>query len=206
MDERYIGKSMKRKSLIIFDWDDTLFPTHWIMANNINVSDENDLQKYMIYVRELDATISKILATALIFGKVMIVTNASLYWINLSMRILPNTTRIVRMYINVISARDIYQHTCEMDEWKRNAFSHNIRNYVKWANQIISFGDAKYEYDALISLHKYEHVANTYLKSVKLVRMPSFDILLDQLDVITKNMPYICNHESHLDLELAKLS
>ena len=34
----------KYRTLVIFDWDDTLFPTSWTVKNNINLSDDTTIK------------------------------------------------------------------------------------------------------------------------------------------------------------------
>lgn len=190
--------------LMIFDWDDTLFPTTWLISSGIRLTDENSIKKIMVYLHELDIHISKLLKTAIMLGKVIIVTNAGIEWIMLSKKYLPKTSYILDNYIKIISARDIYHHAYEIIDWKKNVFKNNILSLVNWSNQIISFGDAYYEFNALISL--YDMVPrNKYLKNVKLFQGPTFDILIDQLNVLNNYLEEIVREEGHLDLNFMKM-
>ena len=73
----------EQNTLIIFDWDDTLFPTYWLVSTGINMRSIDDIRKYLVYFKELDTIVSKLLYEALRLGKVIIVTNASIDWIHL---------------------------------------------------------------------------------------------------------------------------
>lgn len=73
----------EQNTLIIFDWDDTLFPTYWLISTGINMRSLDDIRKYLVYFKELDTIVSKLLYEALRLGKVIIVTNASIDWIRL---------------------------------------------------------------------------------------------------------------------------
>lgn len=196
---------IRNKALIIFDWDDTLFPTNWIFQNNIKLDNVLDIQKYSIYFQELDTILSKILKISITIGQVVIITNANIDWIITSKKILPETSKIIDSYIQIISARDIYDHIYDINEWKRRAFKNNIYNYVQWSNQIISIGDAEYEYEALISLKQYTK-PKTCLKTIKLVKSPTFDILVDQLEVITKSLYDIYKQPTHMDLKILTMT
>lgn len=192
---------MNNKALIIFDWDDTLFPTYWLLNQGIKLSNILDIRKYSVYFKELDSTIFKLLKTSLTIGKVIIITNANIEWISLSKKILPATSELIDLYIPIISARDMYHQIYNIDEWKIRAFKNNIYANVQSANHIISIGDAKYEYDALVSLKKYAK-KGTFLKTIKFVSNPTFDILLDQMEVLTKCMKEICSQKTHMDLQI----
>lgn len=181
------------KALIIFDWDDTLFPTHWSINNGNLLSGD--------YLHKLDMAISRLLGAALKQGMVLIITNATMEWITISKNMLPISSNIIDVNIKIISARDLYHHVYDMGEWKKMTFINNIRNYITRAEQIISIGDAKYEYNALIALRNYvPH--SILLKSVWLVNFPSYDILIDQLNILTKSLSDLCNHKYYLDLKM----
>jgi len=71
--------------LTIFDWDDTLFPT-----TSFNPMHEGDFQrlfrKNKKLLASLDFKIVDLLKHACNFSKVIIVTNAVKYWVELSSR------------------------------------------------------------------------------------------------------------------------
>lgn len=196
---------MANNTLIIFDWDDTLFPTSWLLTNGIKLDNLLDRRKYTVYFKELDSALAKLLYKSISIGKVLIITNARTDWILLSKRILPESSKIIDTYIKIISARELYQHVYDMTEWKKRTFMHNIYNYIRWSEQIISIGDAEYEYNALISLRNYVSPTH-YLKTVRFVKTPSFDTIIDQLNVITKSLPEIRGQQSHLDLKILSLN
>lgn len=195
----------KDNALIIFDWDDTLFPTYWLLNNGINIDNAQDIRNHIIYFKELDMTLTTLLKVALSIGKVIIITNANIEWLYLSKKVLPETSKLIDKRIQLISARDIYHHAYTIADWKKNTFKNNIYGYVNWADQIISFGDAMYEYEALIALRKYIS-PKKHLKTIKLVQSPSFDNLIDQLNVLSKSMNDIYKQPHHLDLKYVVMS
>jgi len=181
-------------TLIIFDWDDTLFPTKWFIKNNIDLNESYDAQKYGMYFKNLDNVLSKLLQKCYALGNVIIITNAMPIWIETSVNILPKTKNTIKN-IKLISARKNYQFSCKMTEWKKMAFEKE--NNKKFIN-ILSIGDALYEYNALINLHNKSN--DVLLKSVKFVNDPSNDVLLDQLNVLNNSINNICNTPKHFDL------
>jgi len=78
---------------------------------------------------------------------------------------------------------------------------------------IFSFGDAKYEYIALMNLNEYllnnkyvtENIKNNnfnfLLKSVKFMEKPTFEYIIDQIRVVEKNRDLIINKLEYVDLK-----
>ena len=48
-------------NIFFVDFDDTLFSTGYILSNNIDISNENDIEEYKLYFIELDDLISNLL-------------------------------------------------------------------------------------------------------------------------------------------------
>jgi len=195
--------SITRKStLIILDWDDTLFPTTWVVRNGIDINNAFSRERYIVYFNELDLSLSRLLNKLMKCGKVIIVTNALPEWVRLSSSILPRTHKVLEK-IKVVSARKIYQSIIgDAMAWKILAFKNELISEMrdKHINNVISVGDADYEYQALISLYKEDKRKTKLMKSVKFMKDPTHDILLDQLGVLESATFYICGKDKHLDL------
>jgi hypothetical protein len=186
------------KSLIILDWDDTLFPTTWTMKNKFNITNNSIDSQTKKYFEKLDHLLVKLLSRMKKLGEVIIVTNALPEWIVASSTVLPKTRHILKS-TKVISARKTFQDiTNSATDWKMLAFTNIADSKTSDYNNIISVGDAEYEYHALINL--YAHDCGKVLKAVKFVRYPSDEVLLDQLRVILKAIKQICHTPKHLDL------
>lgn len=195
-------KINKHKTLFILDWDDTLFPTSWIMKNGINLMTPNNRDQYTIYFQELDRVLSKFLKNITSMGKVIVVTNALLDWIHISSVVLPKTYILLKK-IKIVSARGSYKSkSSNIMDWKMMAFHDIISEEFKNASliNVISVGDAEYEYQALISLNCRKKGATKFLKSVKFIRDPSHDTLIDQLEVLNSAITKVWSTNNHLDL------
>ena len=201
------------RTLIILDWDDTLFPTTWVTSNDINIRNLNmsNSKSIISYFSQIDNELDHLLRTLLKCGNVAIVTNAMLNWINISSNILPRTSKILAnknkgFDIEIVSARGSYQsESNDPMDWKKLAFTQIIKNSkFKKVNNIISIGDAEYEYKALINLYD-ENSENQksykLLKSVKFVKYPSNHVLLDQIKVMQQAAVQVSTKKSHLDLK-----
>jgi len=190
---------MKSDSLIIFDWDDTLFPTSWLIEKGLKLNELSDISRFIVYFQELDNAIYKLLKMSLTLGIVLIVTNANMSWIKMSKKILVKTSTLIDENINIISARDNYNGLYDVNDWKVNTFKNDIAIYIHNSEQIISIGDAKYEYDALVSLREYVPKSK-FLKTIKFVGTPTFNMIIDQIDVVEKSLRDILECRSCMDL------
>lgn len=192
-----------KETLILIDWDDTLFPTTWITQNDINVYNDKDLdQKYRAFFIKLDMVIYKFLTSLLNYGKIFIITNAMEQWIEITKKLLPHSSSLFR-WIKIISARDTYSKKYPNDVclWKKLCFKSVAKKYMKRdeINNVISIGDANYEYDALICLNSMKQYKK-YLKTIKLINNVDYKQLLDQLIVLNGNIKGIIECNKHLDL------
>ena len=201
-------KINKHKTLFIFDWDDTLFPTDWATKNNINFITPTTRDQYMVYFQELDRALSRLLKNALSLGKVIIVTNALPDWINISSMVLPSTYNLLQK-IKIVSARGIYSKvTPVMMQWKTMAFRDIIDTEFSDISlmNVISVGDAEYEYQALIALNKRNHGTKKYLKAIRFMKDPTHDVLVDQLGILNDAINDIWGEHTHLDLRFDHFS
>lgn len=190
----------KNKTIFILDWDDTLFPTNWVMKNGINLMTKENRDQYTVYFRELDRVLSKFLKNLISMGKVIIVTNALLDWVNMSSIVLPITYDLLKN-VSIVSARGKYRaHSQNMMDWKIMAFRDIIdKEFENHSSMnVISIGDAEYEYQALIALNKKG--IKKYLKSVRFMKDPTHDTLIDQIEVLNIAIPKIWIKYEHLDL------
>jgi hypothetical protein len=211
-------------NIFIIDWDDTLFPTTWVNSNKINMTNSNSINDYKLYFLELDKTVSNFLESFNKIGDIYIVTNANIKWIKSCLNVL-NLTReiIVNNNIRIVSARDSYSQSGNSPtEWKIKTFQDILEDIIKkillnlkpnTCLNIVSLGDAQYEYIALINLDSYFKTnkliknspdssnINYLLKSIKFIEKPEFDYVIDQLQVILKNKNSIINKLGYIDLK-----
>jgi len=201
--------SDKGTTIILIDWDDTLFPTTWLQVNNIKLTnDDNLINNLYPYFKELDERIYKLFSEMKKYGKIIIVTNAMVRWVHISGRVLKKSYEYIVQNVNIISARDLYQHEHPTDvyKWKENTFVKEIQKFINHCGKthsLISIGDADYEYKALINLHGDKNVNNNikYFKSIKFHPKANIEILVDQIDVLVMHLTDILHSDSHLDLE-----
>ena len=202
----------KYKTLILLDWDDTLFPTSWVVKKNIDLTNPDVQNKYIVFFAKLDLLLHKLLSNLINYGKVVIVTNAINKWVYISSSIIPNTHRLIKNKISVISARDIHQYDHPGDGymWKKLIFKQLVTDYYSDYHKdyptdyqnIISIGDADYEFKALINLYIKPKTTKgkRHLKSIRFMSKPSYDTLIDQLEVLNNSINKIIDTNNHMDL------
>jgi len=189
------------------DWDDTLFPTSWTVNNTIDIKNKNSI----LLFKSLDDTLCQFLLKLQKFCIIVIITNALTSWVNLTLTVLPSTN-IIMKNIKIISARELYQNKYTMIDWKKHTFKYILHNMLVKAAipkshyvNIISIGDAEYEYNALIDLNNWAPERRKTLKAIKLITNPSLDILLDELRILYKAAPFISNSRKYMDLKFTDL-
>lgn len=184
-------------TLIIIDWDDTLFPTSWMVKHNINLQETNKI--YIKYFNKLDEQLYSLLKDILLCGDVVIITNATKSWIHTSLNVLPKTKKLME-YIELVSAREKYQNYVVMDNWKKHTFLDEINKRQTQYNNIISIGDAEYEYNALVNLYKESNIKHKYLKAIRFLKTINNNKFIEQLVLLHQNITYICKLTRHTDI------
>jgi len=106
----------------------------------------------------------------------------------------------------IISAKKTYQEiSSNTMDWKKLSFKDVLTNnyHVNKYHNILSIGDAEYEYYALVNLYHWNHhLCNKkkFLKSVKLIRSPNFNQIHDELNVLYKTIDTIVDKKENMDL------
>lgn len=142
---------------LIFDWDDTLFPTSYYSQYNLN--------KYEIVL--LDNSIYELLKKLIIKYTIYIISNASLIWIHESINLLPLTKSFIYEHCTIISAQDNYGTDPDIYHWKYYSFE----NIIKDTGFYLSIGDGDCEKQASFSFGIYSLTispANTIENLIKI--------------------------------------
>ena len=199
-------------NIFIIDWDDTLFPTSWVKKYKIK-----DYEKYNLYFLELDKTVKTLLEKIYKMGNIYIVSNATITWIKKGLNNLQLTKEFIEKNdIEIISARDIYSNKNIIpNEWKKNIFKNIIDKYINEDNEydknntylnIMSLGDADFEYIALVKLHNYLNnikYDNYFLKNIRFIENPTFNSLIEQIEITSCNITNISKKLCCVDLNLS---
>ena len=215
--ESYISKlismniwnpSMKPKqhnSIIIFDWDDTLFPTSFLTPGGIFNEDiklsEVDKNKLLI----LEQCTFTLLNEAIKKGNVYIITNAGKGWVEYSANKFYPSIKNFLSEIKIISARGEYEkmYPGNSRQWKIQAFL-TLLKYVdiKLVTNIICIGDSLFEMEAgRILASKF---TKAFIKTVKFKEVPKLDELIKQLKLVCNQFNSIYSSIKNLTIRVEK--
>jgi hypothetical protein len=194
------------QSLVIFDWDDTLFPTSWFVNQGFLEGDVVLCSDQVAQLKRLADTIERTLKTAMSFGKVVIVTNAQQGWVELSCSNVMPALMSVLEEVGIVSARANHEHDSQdPSEWKRLAFVREVELLHGPSDEllnVISVGDSLHEQRAAISLGNSRH--NCFAKSLKFTDSPSIEDLIEQHDLLSACFVDVAEHNGHLDVEIGE--
>ena len=201
-------KSIQYNSLIIFDWDDTLFPTSFLAKNeyfsqNIYLAEKED--KIRKKLEKLEKSVLQLINISLSKGEVFIITNASEGWVEYtSSKYYPKFYEILDK-IKIISARGEWEGIFpdDINEWKMNSFS-NLRRYFdsKLVTNIICLGDSMLEIEAGKFLANCFQEA--FIKTIKFKEDPKPDELNKQLTLVIKQFNIIHSSIKCLTIRVEK--
>eukprot|EP00771_Trimastix_marina_P000963 gnl/Trimastix_PCT/200.p1 GENE.gnl/Trimastix_PCT/200~~gnl/Trimastix_PCT/200.p1 ORF type:complete len:248 (+),score=44.22 gnl/Trimastix_PCT/200:81-824(+) len=194
---------------IVFDWDDTLFPSTALRLHGLTVHDADRMPPaFRAQVQQLETKVIKLLETCVASADVYIITNAETGWVELSAeKYMPSVYSIVKN-MNIVSARSTYE-PMERDpiNWKVRAFMDRVTESYGNAEKlnIISFGDSQNERHALLQVrHHCEQakLTTSFTKSIKFVELPTIEQIRQQIEMILVNLNNLISHVGNLDLML----
>lgn len=174
----------QQQTVIIFDWDDTLMYSSFLMKLN-----GRDLSRISSSIRQqlwsIENAAYKLLDIAVGLGCTFIITNAEHGWVEMCVeRYMPSLKPILKK-VQVISARTAHseQHSDDVSQWKRLAFLELGRQLdAEAVTNLVSVGDSQFEHDALHLLGK--QFARRLIKTVKLQSSPTPQELMKELHVL----------------------
>ena len=185
---------MGQRTLIIFDWDDTLLPTSWLNSQYL-LQDLNSKpsETTTIILDDIAESVLTVLRLAQMHGSVIIVTNSEVGWVQRTChRFLPKCLILIDT-IPVVSARAAYEIFTESPvEWKTRAFHAECGA----ANNIVSIGDSECERQAVATLIQ----PGCIVKSLKLDNNPSPGKIKTQLIMLREMLVKIIEHPTSIDV------
>jgi hypothetical protein len=194
-----------KETLLIFDWDDTLFPTTWAEQQGFLLDGSDVSTAELAKLQAIEDCTIRILRAAKQKGRVVIVTNAMKGWVeHCCTQFMPLVIAELRD-ISVVSARSMYEHCDGPTEWKCLAFAREVSLFyasgdASQRRNVISLGDSLHERRALACVTQC--VPNCWAKSVKFVERPSPEQLIEQHELVNDNFQYVVECVNNLDLEV----
>ncbi|CAE8674805.1 unnamed protein product [Polarella glacialis] len=195
------------ETLLIFDWDDTVMPSSWVLEEGLRIDEScSPTMKQQEHLTELARLAARTLKLAQKLGTVLLVTNAERGWVELScQKFMPSLVPLLDN-VRTLSARTEYESADLPSpfEWKLKAFQNEIRRFfdldigtVRRKN-VLSFGDSGHEREAVI--HATANLSDCRTKSLKFIDRPGVDDLRKQHACMVKCLRQIVHHDGNLDL------
>ena len=194
------NKPKIHNSLFIFDWDDTLLPTTFLIKEGYIYEDKisEEIKDIFFILEEL---VLKILNLAIDKGDVYIITNSKMSWFNCtSNKYFPNLNNILNK-INIISARDEYEdkYPGQNNIWKQKAFFSLDKKIVNnLIYNIICIGDSLIEIEA--GKKFASQLKNSFIKTIKFNEKPEPEDLIKQLNLIVNQFNFIYSKAKNLSI------
>lgn len=199
------SRPQKNETLIIFDWDDTLFPSSWLVQQGLKLGEASQPNKEQWQqLKEIAFASANSLREARKYGRVVVVTNAERGWVDQSCKKFCPWLWPSMDNITVVCARPEYEPRGFPSpyQWKYLAFQNEINNWhavePNDLTNILSLGDAPVERLAL--LKATEGMPGVLGKSIKFVEKPNVKHLIEQHELIGNCLRYLARHDGSLDL------
>ncbi|CAK0910391.1 unnamed protein product [Prorocentrum cordatum] len=206
-DQLASAVSLKQDSLLVFDWDDTILPTSWLLRVNALTADAPMRPEVQRQVSALALVALKTLNMAQTMGTVIIITNSAPGWVDQSCQLfMPQLLHHVRgMHI---AAKPLNAPLT----FKINAFRRECRQF----RNIVSIGDGDAERVAILRLQGADarsrmsptaagsedlHGASRLIKSVKLLELPTCQQLISQHGMLQGRLRDVTAFQGSLDLK-----
>lgn len=192
----------KHQSLIIFDWDDTLMYSSFILQGRRTAVSANTSD----HLQSIERAALKLLETALTLGHTFIITNASEGWVEQCVECYMPSLRQIIKKVRIISARTEHEAECNcLSEWKKRAFLELGRQLdKKLITNLVSIGDANYEMEAVELLGK--QFPQSLVKTVKLQECPTPEELKKELDLVAPKLKSIVEKAMNMKIRLERRS
>jgi len=200
----------KYNSIIIFDWDDTLFCTSYF-ENKYNISVNENIkinENEKLNLLKLEEKVFKILHLAINSGDTYIVTNSSEGWINYVTSIfypLVNKFLINSNKIKIISARKLYENEYPNNQsfWKLATFINISKLYNKnILTNIMCFGDSNLEIEAINRISPL--FKESYIKAIMFMQNPNILQLNKQLKLCLNEFTKIHSLVKNISIKVIK--
>ena len=139
------------KTLIIFDWDDTLLCTSYLNPNSTGGANKIFSSKAVDHLKKIEGSVEKLLKAATQLGQTFIITNAEGGWVEYSAQMYMPKVYEVFDKVKIISAREKYERMFpgNPNEWKVQAFLLTGEDLEESTiTNLVVMGDSKIEMDA----------------------------------------------------------
>jgi len=194
-------RSPKHQTLIIFDWDDTLMYTTYLLQSTRQMVTSPATRKAL---QQIEKTAFALLETASRLGNTFIVTNAQKGWVEQCVEWhMPSMKQLIKK-VPVISARSEYEADFpDARQWKNKAFLELGKHLdPSGITNLVAVGDSNFEMEAVKLLGK--QFPNSFIKTVKLKEHPSPDELMKELELLSPKFHIMVERANNLKVRLER--
>ena len=193
----------------MFDWDDTLLPSRWLEKKGMRVEYPSTITDEMAEAcEEVAKSVIAVLTRAKQRGKVLIITNATDGWVQLSCQIFMPSVIPIMEGIPIIYAQEQYRKLSPSPlMWKHYAFFDQVDTTFKrpppLRRNILIIGDGMPEQEAARAIKTFYSIKNdtqTVVKFIKMLDVPTPSCLIRQLNSAAESFEYIALHPVGLEL------
>lgn len=207
-EQDYLGETFPQAAepvLFIFDWDDTLMPTHWLTKQGLMHEEAVFTEAQRSQLQALADRVAQTLEAAAQQGKVVIITNAAEGWVQQScLHFLPDVMPILQK-LRIVSARSTFEPLGirSATEWKVRSFEREVElafSDTRWRPHVVSVGDSQHEHEALLQATR--GLQDCYSKSLKFMEQPSIDQLLEEHALVAGTLEEVLQFDGDLDVDV----
>ena len=196
--------SLLSRTLLIFDFDDTLFCTKYFDTFSLPYKDIftcrislEEINPCLISeLKQLESSIIDLFSKIIQNYDIVIISNADMTWIN---NVLTHFLEELKEYINendikIYSAKNMFsKFSKNKTEWKIKCFQKVIKDIYKndltyTDLNIISIGDGNEEKKAVFSLSKINNFHKINQKFIRCISYPSAATIILQLNYLNNNL------------------
>lgn len=198
------------KNVIVFDWDDTVLATSFLLANSSqgleSVNGSNALLKRL---EILDRVALQLFKLAGQLARVIVITNSGCGWVEESAaRFLPQVHDFLRQNrVNVISARDKFSNLSpdSPSEWKMEAMKEQLQEEHSHRLNVMVLGDCYSDQYAAHAVHRnLAQSIEMTMKFVKLATRPSIEKLVEELTLLQLSLERMMESKSSFDISISR--
>lgn len=207
--QQEVSAALKQDTMIVFDWDDTILPTSWLLRIHALTADVPMRPEVARQMAALSVVASQTITLAQTMGTVIIITNSAPGWVDQSCQLfMPSLLQQVRKLH--IAAKPLNAPLT----FKINAFRRECRQH----KNVLSIGDGDAERVASLRLQNTSpegrpkmvvqgvggddgQVGSRWIKSVKLIELPTCQQLLSELEMLQGRLKDLTAFQGNLDLK-----
>ena len=188
------SKNIKKETLFILDWDDTLMCTSFIALKSFNLTEEE--KKIVI---NLGTTVSTFLEECSRYGKIIIMTNSSEEWMKKTAEKNLKLNPKIFENIKIISTRDKYlKQGIEKRKWKEVALEELILKFGEKIENLICASDSIKDIEVFRNISKGNNEIN--ISTIKFKSKPSPKIMIKEIEYLKKFLFKIIGTNKHFSL------